>query len=239
VRVVAIHQEPRSSLDSLEPPILERGHELVHWQAWRDPVPDDLLAADAAIALGGLANPDQTDELPWLARERDALAALVDAGIPTLGICLGGQLLASALGAPVRRLELPEIGWWPIVATPAAADDPVLSALPARFRAFEWHDYAFDLPPGSRRLAGSERSPNQAVRMGPNAWALQFHLEVGADTIGWWTEEGEPEIVAKGLTRAAILADTSREADAYVATARAVAGRFLDVAEARATTRAA
>ena len=105
-----------------------------------------------------------------------------------LGICLGAQLLASALGAPVRRLAWPEVGWWPIEATTTAASDPVLAALPARpSRAFEWHDYAFDLPAGATLLAGSERSPNQAARLAANAWALQFHLEVGAGTIGPWT----------------------------------------------------
>ena len=77
MRVVAVHQEQESSLDSLEAPVLERGHELVHWQAWRDPAPAELEGAGAVIVLGGLANPDQTDELPWLGRERDALARLV------------------------------------------------------------------------------------------------------------------------------------------------------------------
>jgi GMP synthase (glutamine-hydrolysing) len=234
MQVVAVHQEDTSSLDSLEAPVLERGHELVHWQAWRDPAPAELASPGAVIVLGGLANPDQLDELPWLERERAALATLVGDGVPVLGICLGAQLLASALGAPTRRLELPEIGWWPISATETAASDPVLSALPARFQAFEWHDYAFDLPPGATLLAGSERSPHQAARLAANAWALQFHLEVGPDTIGWWTTEGAQELEAKGVARAQILADTEREADGYVRLARDVAHRFLGVAESRA-----
>jgi GMP synthase (glutamine-hydrolysing) len=154
--------------------------------------------------------------------------------VPVLAICLGAQLLASALGAPTHRLELPEIGWWPIAATETAASDPVLSALPARFQAFEWHDYAFDLPAGAALLAGSERSPHQAARLAANAWALQFHLEVGPETIGWWTTEGAQELEAKGVARAQILADTEREADGYVRLARDVAHRFLGVAEARA-----
>ncbi len=151
------------------------------------------------IVLGGLANPDQTDELPWLARERSTLAALVAADTPVLGICLGAQLLASALGAPVRRLALPEIGWWPVTTAAAAADDPVLAALPPTFSAFEWHDYTFDLPAGAALLARSERSPNQAVRLAATAWALQFHLEVGADTIGWWTVEGGARAGREGV----------------------------------------
>jgi GMP synthase-like glutamine amidotransferase len=234
MQVVAIHQEAKSSLDSLESPIHERGHELVHWHAWRDPVPPELGTAGAVIALGGLANPDQVDELPWLGREHAALAALVAAGTPVLGICLGAQLLASSVGAPVRRLPLPEIGWWPIAATASAADDPVLAGLPARFRAFEWHDYAFDLPPGATLLAGSERAPNQAVRLAAHAWALQFHLEVGPDTIGWWTVDGGDELAAKGIVRDEVLADTAVEAEAYVRLARDVAHRFLAYAETNA-----
>jgi GMP synthase (glutamine-hydrolysing) len=137
MRVVAVHQEQKSSLDSLEAPVLERGHELVHWQAWGDPAPAMLEDAGAVIVLGGLANPDQTEERPWLGRERAELARLVAAGTPVLGICLGAQLLASALGAPVRRLPLPEIGWWPVETTTTAASDPVLAALPTRFQAFQ------------------------------------------------------------------------------------------------------
>jgi GMP synthase-like glutamine amidotransferase len=229
--VVAVHQEPRSSLDSLELPIHERGHELAHWQAWRDPVPDELEDAGAVIVLGGQANPDQTAELPWLARERDALTELVAQGTPVLGICLGAQLLASAVGASVHRLPLPEIGWYPVSTTPVALLDPVLSALPERFRAFEWHDYAFDLPPGATLLAGTARSPHQAVRLSERAWALQFHLEVGPDTIAWWTTEGEPELQAKGFSRNEILADTMDEAPGYVQLAHEVAHRFLTVCE--------
>ncbi|MEO9174209.1 MAG: type 1 glutamine amidotransferase [Gaiellales bacterium] len=235
--IVAVHQEPGSTLDSLEPPIHERGHELVHWNAWIDPEPIELAEADAVIVLGGKANPDQTGELPWLAHERDVLAELVAGGTPVLGICLGAQLLASSIGAPVHRLPLPEIGWYPISTTPAALVDPVLSALPERFPAFEWHDYAFDLPPGATLLAGSPRSPHQAVRLTPNAWALQFHLEVGPETIASWTLDGEHELEARGFTRAQVIADTLDEAPAYVRLAHDVAHRFLDVAESNAAAR--
>jgi GMP synthase (glutamine-hydrolysing) len=235
MRVVAVHQEETSSLDSFEAPILARGHELEHWHAWRDPAPAGLERAGAAIVLGGLANPDQTGELPWLDREKATLASLVSSGTPVLGICLGAQMLASALGAPVGRLPLPEIGWWPIASNASAASDPVLGGLPAHFQAFEWHDYAFDLPAGATLLAGSELSPHQAARLAPNAWALQFHLEVGADTISWWTNAGALELEAKGVARARILEDTAREVDAYVRLAHDVAHRFLAVAESRST----
>jgi GMP synthase (glutamine-hydrolysing) len=150
-----------------------------------------------------------------------------------LGICLGAQLLAASLGGAVRRLPQPEIGWWPIEATATAASDPILSALPARFQAFEWHDYAFDLPAGASLHAGSERAPHQAARLAESAWALQFHLEVGPGTIDWWTIAGADELEAKGVERAQIMRDTAREGAAYVQLAHEVAHRFLAVAEAR------
>jgi GMP synthase (glutamine-hydrolysing) len=234
MRVVAVHQEPGSSLDSFEAPVRARGHELTAWHAWSEPAPHDLLDAGAVIVLGGMANPDQTGELPWLAHERDLLAELVAAGTPVLGLCLGAQLLASALGAAVRRLPRAEIGWYEITVAPAAADDPLLAALPGRFRAFEWHDYVFEVPEGGTLLAGSQTAPHQAVRLAPNAWALQFHLEVGAGTIARWTAEGAHELREKRVDRARLEADTATEATAYVEHATAVAGRFLALAEARA-----
>ena len=234
MRVVAVHQEPGSSLDSFEQPVVARGHELRSWRAWSEAPPRDLASAGAVIVLGGVANPDQTGELPWLLREREVLAEVVAAGTPVLGLCLGSQLLATALGAPVRRLPRAEIGWYEVAATAGAAGDPLLAALPARFRAFEWHDYVFDLPPGATLLAGSVAAPHQAVRFAEHAWGLQFHLEVGAATIARWAVEGARELAAKQVDPARIEADTAAEVSASVERAHAVAGRFLALAEARA-----
>jgi GMP synthase-like glutamine amidotransferase len=113
------------------------------------------------------------------------LRAAVGRGQPLLGVCLGGQLLARAAGAHVGPAARPEIGWFEVELTPEGEADPVLGALPGRFEAFEWHSYAFEVPPGGVLLA---RNPvcAQAFRVGEAAWAVQFHPEVTREMLEAW-----------------------------------------------------
>ena len=94
-----------------------------------------------------------------------------------MGVCLGGQLLAKALGGHVRRLPSPEIGWADVDLTPEAKDDPVFGGLPERFTSYQWHLYHFELPEGAVPLARNERCL-QAFRAGRAAWGIQFHAEI-------------------------------------------------------------
>jgi GMP synthase (glutamine-hydrolysing) len=126
------------------------------------------------------------DGLPFLARERELLREAVDEGVPVLGICLGGQLLARALGAEARVAERPEVGWLTVEATPEAAGDPLLAHLREPVGVYQWHLDVFDLPEGAVRLARSEQCENQAFRYGERAWGLQFHPEVDLPLyLGW------------------------------------------------------
>ncbi len=120
------------------------------------------------------------ERLPYLGRQRAFLREAVEEGVPVLGICLGGQLLARALGAEVRPAERLEAGWLEIEATPEAAGDALLAHLRAPVGVYQWHTDVFDLPDGAVRLARSEQSENQAFRYGERAWGLQFHPEVDA-----------------------------------------------------------
>ena len=104
---------------------------------------------------------------------------------------------------------------------------------------FQWHDYGCELPEGAVPLARSERAPQQAYRWRRRVWAVQFHIEVDADSVECWTVEGGHELDAKGFSREQILADTAREAEAYVRLAHDVGHRFLAVAESHAGVRAA
>ncbi len=138
-----------------------------------DPLPR-ADALDALIAMGGPMSVNDEDTLAWLRPEKQLVRAAVARGIPVLGVCLGAQLIASALGARVYPGAEREIGWFPVHGVPHAAPG---FRFPPEFLAFHWHGETFDLPAGAVRLAGSAACENQAFRMGRSVIALQFHLE--------------------------------------------------------------
>lgn len=139
------------------------------------PSPDEV---ERLVVLGGGMNTDQGDEHAWLAGEAAWLRDVLHRDrARVLGICLGSQLLAEALGGTVGRAEQPEIGWQRIVRTPDGDRDPVFAALPASFDAMQWHGDAWTLPPGARLLATSPGCPTQAFGWGDRVRAVQFHPE--------------------------------------------------------------
>ena len=138
-----------------------------------DPLPraDQI---DGLVVMGGPMSVNDEDEFAWLRPEKRLVRDAVDRGIPVLGVCLGAQLIASALGARVYSGPAKEIGWFPIQGVPDVA--PAFQ-FPPECLAFHWHGETFDLPPGAVRLASSAACENQAFQVGRNAIALQFHLE--------------------------------------------------------------
>jgi GMP synthase (glutamine-hydrolysing) len=136
-----------------------------------------------AVVMGGPMNVDDVERHPALASEREWLAEAVRRELPVLGICLGAQLLARALGAEVRAGQAPELGFAPVeVLDP---DDPVLGALAPRTMVLHWHGDVFDLPDGARHLARSDRTEVQAFRKG-NAWGVLFHPEADLALLEAW-----------------------------------------------------
>jgi GMP synthase (glutamine-hydrolysing) len=148
----------------------------------------DWAGYDGIIALGGPMGAGDDLALPWIADEKRWIADAVRAGVSFWGVCLGAQLLAASLGAAVYRGAVPEVGIHRITLTPAGLRDPVLSALPAVTDAMQWHRDTFELPAGAVLLARSRRFAHQAYRLGSNAYAVQFHLELSARSALKWRE---------------------------------------------------
>jgi GMP synthase (glutamine-hydrolysing) len=140
---------------------------------------------DALIVLGGPMSANDRE----LEGELELIGQGLKSGTPMLGVCLGSQLIARALGARVYRNSGLEIGWAPVFPTEAARSDPVFKDIPSPSTFFHWHGETFDLPDGAELLARSERTRHQAFRYGSNVYGLQFHPEVTAEMIADWCRQ--------------------------------------------------
>jgi len=147
-----------------------------------DPLPA-VDSFDLLVVLGGPMNVDEHDRYPWLLEENRLIGQAIERGKSVLGICLGAQLAAAALGAEVKPNPHKEIGWFPVSLTDDAKTSGFFCDLPPEFMAFHWHGDTFDIPPGAVRLAGSEACPNQAFQYDTHVLAVQFHLEYSSSSI--------------------------------------------------------
>jgi GMP synthase-like glutamine amidotransferase len=139
------------------------------------------------VVMGGPMSAN--DDLPWISHEIDAIRDAVGRGIPVLGICLGAQLIARALGARVFPNPEKEIGWYPLQWTAAAATDPLFRGFTGVEMVFQWHGDTFDLPDGAEHLACSAGCRHQAFRFGGNVYGVQFHPEVTPEIIEDWLRQ--------------------------------------------------
>jgi GMP synthase-like glutamine amidotransferase len=151
-----------------------------------------LHSIDALIILGGPMSANDEDVLPWLVQEKQFIRDAVARGIPILGVCLGAQLIASAMGASVYRNPVKEIGWYPVRAIPTP---PGYLRLPEECIAFHWHGETFDLPAGAVHLAKSDGCSNQAFQLDRNVICFQFHLETTIESASALLENCRDDIV--------------------------------------------
>ena len=164
-------------------------------------LPTSLAEHDALLVMGGPQQAYDEQSAAWLSATKDLLRQAVAQGVPTLGSCLGGQLLAEATGGRVHRNpEGPEIGARLVAMRDVAKADPLLYDLPMSPVVVQWHwDAVAELPPGAVLLASSPRCPVQAFRLGDRAWGLQFHLETPPDMVRCWAAECDAELRLAGL----------------------------------------
>jgi GMP synthase-like glutamine amidotransferase len=182
------------------------------------------------VLLGGPMNVYEEDRYPFLKYEDLFIKEAAQRGKRILGICLGAQLIAKALGGKVYKASGKEIGWYDLSLTEEGARDPLFSPFPKTFSVFQWHEDTFDLPNASKLLVTSNPIHHQAFRYGENAYGLQFHMEVTEETIQDWVKEYETELEAGARPRFSkeeILKDTKEKWAEYSNRGRRFFIRFL------------
>jgi len=186
-KILVFQHVPYEPLGTLDPLLKEAGFRIRYVNFGRDPKQRPALDKYAAlIVLGGPMNSDQIDHFPNLLTEVEVIRDAVARDMSVLGICLGAQLLAKALGGSVQRNPEREIGWYNVTLTDAGQRDPVLSTFATTQRVFQWHEDGIRLPESCIHLASSPASTVQAFRHGEHAYGFQFHLEVDASLIERW-----------------------------------------------------
>jgi GMP synthase (glutamine-hydrolysing) len=190
------------------------------------PIPTDMKGAGGLIMMGGPEAVYQLDRYPYLRAEMALIENALKAGRPVLGVCLGSQSLAAALGANVRRAPHKEIGWYPVRLRPEAKDDRLLRGLPEEFVAFHWHSDILDLPAGAVPLASSELTELQGFRYGDNAWGLLFHAEMTQAIVSALVKEFGEGLKRVGIDGEEILASAPRHLAGLSKVAETIFGRW-------------
>jgi GMP synthase (glutamine-hydrolysing) len=226
---VAVRHVAFEDLDRLEPVLVSRGFAVTEIDAATGDLSAlDPLAPDLLVVLGGPIGVGDLADYPFLAAEIRLLERRLAADRPTLGICLGAQLMARALGGRVfANPNGKEIGWAPLSLNEAGADSALGDLAAAAV--LHWHGDTFDLPHGAIRLASTPQTENQAFAWGLRGLALQFHIEAGQRGLERWFVGHAAEIAATpGVSVAGLRRDTARHAPRMEAVGARVLGRWLD-----------
>jgi GMP synthase-like glutamine amidotransferase len=229
MRVLSIVHDPAHTGGGglFERVVVERGDHLDRWVVSEgDAAPGDPAHWDAVMVFGGAMHPDQDAEHPWLGGEVAFIERALADGVPTIGVCLGAQLIARAAGAWIGPAEAAEVGWFAVELNDEGASDAVVGVLPRRVDAFQWHYYTFELPDRAVELARSA-AVRQAFRLGDRAWGIQFHAEVDRRMLDRWFVEGAAEL-PKPIDE--ITDETERLLGGWNEHGRALSSAFLDEA---------
>jgi GMP synthase (glutamine-hydrolysing) len=199
-------------------------------------LPPSLDGFGLTLVMGGPMSANQEKDYPFLKEEIPFLGKALKLGEPVLGICLGAQLMAKALGSRVYPGPYKEIGWYWLNQTPPARTDPLFSLLDPYFMVFQWHGETFDLPSGSDCLAGNPAFPHQAFRWGTVAYGFQFHLEMTQPMLQQWLASWGKEIKEaqpQPITAQDILRDAAIYLERLQSQARRVILGYLRLLESK------
>lgn len=217
-------------LGTLAPALEQRGYRIDYVEAGLQPLADEaMVRADVLIVLGGPIGLADGPRYPYLYDELRAIRTRLDHGLPTLGICLGAQLIASALGAPVRPTGRVEIGFSPLRLT-GAGRESVLCDL-GETPVLHWHGDEFDIPDGAERLAETPGFPHQAFTYGGNVLALQPHLEADHRYLERWLIGHAHELATHRVDIVRLRDDALRHGPGLACAGAGVLGRWLDQLE--------
>lgn len=233
-RLLVLQHVPFEILGTLHALLKARGFRLRYANFGRHPdAHPEMPGYNGLVVLGGPMHVDDLNQHPHLAVELELIQQAIDLGLPVLGICLGAQLIAKALGARVYANEVKEIGWYDVFPTRAAQDDPLFRNFGAVEKIFQWHGDTFDLPAGAVHLAASQTCASQAFHYGANVYGLQFHLEVEEPLIERWLTVPEhcAELAAvRGRIDPEVI---RRETPLFIQRSRGLSdqvfGRFIDL----------
>ena len=194
-------------------------------------VPLGAAGFSGIVSLGGpMSVNDGTREIE---KEKELLLEAMERNIPILGVCLGAQIIASALGARVYAGDYPEVGWGQVTLTQNGITDPLLAGVDHVLPVLHWHGDTFDLPEGAVHLASSDKYENQAFRVGTNTYGLQFHLEVDEEMVRDWVAMDQKEENGMASRPEEILDGVGRYVDQVRFGGSFVVGRFLDLVMGR------
>jgi GMP synthase (glutamine-hydrolysing) len=226
-KILVLQHHPAENLGAIADALEEAA---LAWQYVRvfdgHPIPKDVKGLGGLIVMGGPQTVYQLDRFPYLREEIALIESALKVDKPILGVCLGSQLLAAALGAQVRRGEHREIGWFPVHLNDAAKDDRLLRELPSEFAAAHWHSDVFDLPRDALALASSERTPVQAYRYGAKAYGLLFHAEMTREIITALVSEFGEGLKRVGIDGNEMMVEAERHLPALARIGDTIFGRW-------------
>ena len=229
---LALRHVPFEHLGILQPLLEARGYTVRYVDVGVQPVPaDDMATADLLIVLGGPIGAYDDEAYPFVHAEAEAIAQRLATRKPLLGICLGAQLMARALGAAVKPMGVKEIGFASVTLTAAGQDSP-LAPLADGTPVLHWHGDRYELPPGAQRLASTATCAEQAFAIGHHALGLQFHLEADLDELEAWLIGHAAELSAAGIDPRVLRAQAPAVAQRLSQRAGEVFTAWLDRAEA-------
>lgn len=193
MRAHYLQHVPYEGLGSIGPWLNEAGYTTTGTPLYKTadlPRPEDL---DLLVIMGGPMGVNDGHRLPWLEQEKAFIRQVIEAGKAVLGVCLGAQLIASAMGTRVYPNPVKEIGWFPVQGSTFHGED--IFSFPEAFEVLHWHGDTFELPAGAIQLAGNEACENQAFQLGKSVIGLQFHLETTPESLADLVANSRDELV--------------------------------------------